>query len=85
MASRIFAITFFAIVVLLLYQIGIILAPFLVPVLWATLLGRFAFPRAIDSHQDCHCQDTAGQATCSPSISGMRIGARWVSGSMTST
>lgn len=44
MASRIFAITFFAIVVLLLYQIGIIFAPFLVPVLWAILLGRFAFP-----------------------------------------
>jgi predicted PurR-regulated permease PerM len=42
--AQIFGLAFFAILVLLLYQIAVIFTPFLVPVLWAIMLTRMAYP-----------------------------------------
>lgn len=42
--QQLFSIMFFVLLVLLLYQIGIMLQPFLFPALWAGLLAHWAFP-----------------------------------------
>ena len=42
--QQIFSIVFFALLVLLLYQIGLMFQPFLFPALWAGLLAHWAFP-----------------------------------------
>lgn len=42
--SQLFTAVFFALLALLLYQIGLILQPFLFPALWAGLLAHWAFP-----------------------------------------
>jgi predicted PurR-regulated permease PerM len=42
--QQVFAICFFGLLLLLLYQIAIIFRPFLLPVLWAVFLARLAFP-----------------------------------------
>ena len=42
--QQIFSIVFFALVVLLLYQIGLMFKPFLFSALWAGLLAHWAFP-----------------------------------------
>ncbi|HSN03380.1 MAG TPA: AI-2E family transporter [Nitrospira sp.] len=42
--SQLFAAVFFALLALLLYQIGLILRPFLFPTLWAGLLAHWVFP-----------------------------------------
>lgn len=42
--QQIFALVFFALVVLLLYQIGLMFKPFLFSALWAGLLAHWAFP-----------------------------------------
>jgi predicted PurR-regulated permease PerM len=42
--QQLFAICFFAVLLVLLYQIGIIFRPFLLPVLWAMILAQVAFP-----------------------------------------
>lgn len=42
--QQIFSIVFFALVVLLLYQIGLMFKPFLFSALWAGLLAHMAFP-----------------------------------------
>jgi len=42
--QQIFSIVFFALLVLLFYQIGLMLRPFLFPALWAGLLVHWAFP-----------------------------------------
>ena len=41
---QLFAACFFAVLLVLLYQIGIIFKPFLLPVLWAAILAHVAFP-----------------------------------------
>lgn len=41
---QLFTAVFFALLALLLYQIGLILQPFLFPALWAALLAHWAFP-----------------------------------------
>lgn len=41
---QLFAAVFFALLALLLYQIGLILRPFLFPALWAGLLAHWVFP-----------------------------------------
>ncbi|MEC4890815.1 MAG: AI-2E family transporter [Nitrospira sp.] len=41
---QLFTIVFFALLALLLYQIGLILQPFLFPALWAGLLAHWVFP-----------------------------------------
>jgi predicted PurR-regulated permease PerM len=42
--QQIFSIVFFTLLVLLLYQIGLMFEPFLFPALWAALLAHIAFP-----------------------------------------
>lgn len=42
--QQLFALVFFALVILLLYQIGLMFQPFLFPALWAALLAHWAFP-----------------------------------------
>ncbi|TKS61447.1 MAG: hypothetical protein EWM72_00585 [Nitrospira sp.] len=42
--QQIFSIVFFALLVLLLYQIGLMFQPFLFPALWAGLLAHWALP-----------------------------------------
>jgi predicted PurR-regulated permease PerM len=42
--QQIFSIVFFALLVLLLYQFGLMFQPFLFPALWAGLLAHWAFP-----------------------------------------
>ena len=42
--QQIFSIVFFALLALLLYQMGLMLQPFLFPALWAGLLAHWAFP-----------------------------------------
>jgi predicted PurR-regulated permease PerM len=42
--QQLFSIVFFALLVLLLYQIGLMFEPFLFPALWAILLAHIAFP-----------------------------------------
>ncbi len=42
--EQVFALCFFGLLLVLLYQIGIIFRPFLLPVLWAVILARLAFP-----------------------------------------
>ncbi len=42
--SQIFTAVFFALVLLLLYQIGLMFRPFLFPVLWAALLAHLTYP-----------------------------------------
>jgi len=42
--QQIFSIVFFALLVLLLYQIGLMFQPFVFPALWAVLLALWAFP-----------------------------------------
>jgi len=41
---QVFAVCFFAILLVLLYQIAIIFRPFLLPMLWAMILAQVAFP-----------------------------------------
>lgn len=41
---QLFTVVFFVLLALLLYQIGLILQPFLFPALWAALLAHWAFP-----------------------------------------
>lgn len=41
---QLFTVAFFALLALLLYQIGLILQPFLFPALWAALLAHWVFP-----------------------------------------
>lgn len=41
---QLFAACFFAVLLVLLYQIGIIFKPFLLPVLWAAILAHVTFP-----------------------------------------
>ncbi len=41
---QLFAVCFFAILVVLIYQIGIIFRPFLLPVLWAAILAHVTLP-----------------------------------------
>ena len=41
---QIFALGFFIILLVLLYQIAIVFRPFLLPVLWAVILAHIAFP-----------------------------------------
>jgi len=42
--QQLFTIVFFALLLLLLYQIGLMFEPFLFPALWAGLLAHWAFP-----------------------------------------
>jgi predicted PurR-regulated permease PerM len=42
--QQIFAVCFFAILLALIYQLGIIFRPFLLPVLWAAILAHVTFP-----------------------------------------
>lgn len=42
--QQIFSIVFFALLVLLLYQIGLMFQPFLFPALWAGLMAHWSFP-----------------------------------------
>ena len=42
--QQVFAICFFGLLILLLYQIGVIFRPFILPVLWAVILARLALP-----------------------------------------
>ncbi|SPP65948.1 AI-2E family transporter [Nitrospira lenta] len=42
--SQLFTVVFFALLALLLYQIGLILQPFLFPAIWAALLAHWVFP-----------------------------------------
>lgn len=42
--QQLFSIVFFALLVLLLYQIGLMFQPFVFPALWAGLLAHWAFP-----------------------------------------
>jgi predicted PurR-regulated permease PerM len=42
--QQIFSIVFFALLVLLLYQIGLMFQPFVLPALWAVLMAHWAFP-----------------------------------------
>ncbi len=49
--AHIFGLAFFTILVLLLYQIALIFTPFLVPVLWAVMLTRIAYPLYRRVHQ----------------------------------
>jgi predicted PurR-regulated permease PerM len=42
--QQVFSIVFFALLALLLYQMGLMLQPFLFPALWAGLLAHWAFP-----------------------------------------
>lgn len=42
--QQLFSIVFFALLVLLLYQIGLMFEPFVFPALWAGLLAHWAFP-----------------------------------------
>ncbi len=41
---QLFAVCFFAILLVLIYQVGVIFKPFLLPVLWATILAHVACP-----------------------------------------
>lgn len=41
---QLFTVAFFALLALLLYQIGLILQPFLFPAMWAALLAHWVFP-----------------------------------------
>ena len=41
---QLFTVVFFALLALLLYQIGLILQPFLFPAMWAALLAHWVFP-----------------------------------------
>jgi predicted PurR-regulated permease PerM len=41
---QLFTVVFFALLALLLYQIGLILQPFLFPAIWAALLAHWVFP-----------------------------------------
>ena len=41
---QLFTIVFFVLLALLLYQIGLILQPFLFPAMWAALLAHWVFP-----------------------------------------
>ena len=41
---QLFAVCFFAILLVLIYQLGIIFRPFLLPVLWAAILAHVTFP-----------------------------------------
>jgi predicted PurR-regulated permease PerM len=42
--QQFFVVCFFAILLVLIYQIGVIFKPFLFPVLWAAILAHVAFP-----------------------------------------
>jgi len=42
--QQVFAVCFFGLLLVLLYQIGVIFRPFILPVLWALILARLAFP-----------------------------------------
>ena len=42
--QQLFSIAFFAVLVLLLYQIGLMFRPFLFPILWAIILAHLTFP-----------------------------------------
>ncbi|MEK6695412.1 MAG: AI-2E family transporter [Nitrospirota bacterium] len=42
--QQLFAVCFFAILLVLIYQIGVIFKPFLLPVLWAAILAHVTFP-----------------------------------------
>jgi predicted PurR-regulated permease PerM len=42
--QQIFAVCFIALLLFLLYQIVIIFRPFLIPILWATIIARLGFP-----------------------------------------
>ncbi|HEX9285442.1 MAG TPA: AI-2E family transporter [Nitrospirales bacterium] len=41
---QLFAVCFFAVLLVLLYQIAVIFSPFLLPVLWAAILAHITFP-----------------------------------------
>ena len=41
---RLFTAVFFAVLVLLLYQIALMFRPFLFPVLWAVILAHMTYP-----------------------------------------
>ncbi len=45
--QQLFSVGFFAVLALLLYQIGLMFLPFLFPVLWAVILAHLAFPLQI--------------------------------------
>ncbi len=42
--QQFFTVCFFAVLLVLIYQIGVIFAPFLLPVLWAAILAHVTFP-----------------------------------------
>ena len=43
---QVFTLCFFAVVLLLLYQVALVFSPFLFPVLWAMVLAHLTFPPA---------------------------------------
>lgn len=56
--QQLFALGFFAVLALLLYQIGLMFLPFLFPVLWAAILAHVAFPLQIRLTSWLHGRET---------------------------
>ncbi len=61
--QQLFSIGFFAVLALLLYQIGLMFLPFLFPVLWAVILAHLAFPAYVKLAAWLRGRETMAAAT----------------------
>ena len=71
--QQIFSIVFFALLVLLLYQIGLMFQPFLFPALWASLLVHWAFPLHLRITKLCGGNEALSAATLTVGALGMVV------------
>lgn len=71
--QQIFSIVFFVLLVLLLYQIGLMFQPFLFPALWAGLLVHWAFPLHVRLTRLFRGNETLSAATLTVGALGMVV------------
>jgi predicted PurR-regulated permease PerM len=71
--QQIFSIVFFALLILLLYQIGLMFRPFLFPTLWAGLLAHWTFPLHLRLAKMFGGNETLSAATLTVGALGMVI------------
>jgi len=71
--QQVFSIVFFSLLALLLYEMGLILQPFLFPALWAGLLAHWAFPLHIRLSKLCNGNEVLSAATLTVGALGMVV------------
>lgn len=71
--QQIFSIVFFVLLVLLLYQIGLMFQPFVFPALWAGLLAHWAFPLHVRLTKLFSGNETLSAATLTVGALGMVV------------